>query len=1061
MKIVSPFMLVCSLITLASTQKSQAQCSPGYVQIIVHIIPDDYPNETSWDLKDAANTIVASGTTNNDTLCYPTGDILHFTIYDSYGDGMCCGYGDGSYNVYIDGLLIASGGKFTFDQTTYFNFPPGHITAKLLTAYQQLMNHCNNITLLSPAQLNALADSIHQYHFYLADTLPVISAAFDLIDCYETTAGPMFLNMATTGGYPNTPGALDGLEYDRAIFTIQQELFEALYTKDKIAEYRSYIQGRKYLTSDYFPGACPTPVDSAQVYTATVNASMPTHWGKRTAWSSTPARRPTGYYLAAGSIGSVKVPASMVNKGFRILVGAHSYDHSIRNNVRRFFRVTNTFPITDTITEIANPFGGGIYILTPYEADLGIVEVQLTNVVPAPFFSAKTFSQTSLQEWKDEQRHHLAPWADFESDKYMMQVPTSWIYNYDDPVTLMQDWDDRMDVVSNMLGYPLIRNNTILYLQVDVDIMYGFYGIGNPQINNTYNPLQPENGNKNHWFLRPGDSFWETEFHEMGHAQLFSKFPGETEAAVNVPAAAIYNRLYGMDIDTALGESFGNNPQITRDQAALNWMVTPNFRAGNPMDISNTTKDEVRYQQRGYAKYIEMAALFGWELIDSFYKQENLDFINQVPADSLDEVDSRILRFSRIAGADLRPLIHFWGVHPADSATLRMLISADNLEPSKLICDRLTHYQSIIPLDNAEFTQHANAFFGGSVPAGGDPDYGSGWYNVWLPLYDETHGTQALQAMQDIIDLYFPEGCPTIEPIPVVTVESPTICAGDSVTLMVSGASTYRWSNGATGSSITVSPTTTTTYTVTGKTAGYVSDTVFVIVTVQPLPDLIVNSPSICEGQSATLIASGADTYAWSNGAIGDSIEVSPKSDTSYTVTGTSLGCSATTETMVSVYDLPVLDLGSDIDLLPGQDTILNAAGADLSYLWSTGEVTAAILINAAGTYIVTVTNSAGCTATDTVVVTIITSVADMGETYTIKASPNPANDFIDILCTGASMSDVQIIDSPGKVRMSEKVLAYDGTSHRMSLTSLSPGIYFIRITIAAGYVKIIPFIKQ
>ncbi|MBP9135124.1 MAG: T9SS type A sorting domain-containing protein, partial [Saprospiraceae bacterium] len=100
-------------------------------------------------------------------------------------------------------------------------------------------------------------------------------------------------------------------------------------------------------------------------------------------------------------------------------------------------------------------------------------------------------------------------------------------------------------------------------------------------------------------------------------------------------------------------------------------------------------------------------------------------------------------------------------------------------------------------------------------------------------------------------------------------------------------------------------------------------------------------------------------------------------------------------------------------------------------------------------------------TATDTVVVTIITSVADMGETYTIKASPNPAHDFIDILCTGASMTAVQIIDSPGKVRMSEKVLAYDGASHRMSLTNLSPGMYFIRITIAAGFVKIIPFIKQ
>ncbi len=971
--------------------------------------------------------------------------------------------------------LYGQSGTITFDNAT-FGDPIGGVVksgyykivtgdpqsiTRLSWAIQSLLNHLNNTNPLTPAQINSVADTIQEHIFVIGDTLSLVLEAFELIDYYESNRGAMFLNDDTQGGFPNAFGASDGYEEARAVFKIQQGIHDYIYTPANVIRYLTVLEGRKFQTADFFPGACPDPDDSAATYSVQINGSMPTEYGLRTAWSSTPARRPTGYYLAPGSIGSIKVPAAMVDQGFKILVGAHTFQRTGNNPVRRFFRVTNTFPITDTITQIANPFGGGIYFITPYEADLGIVEVQLTNVVPAPFFSAKTFSQTSLQEWKDEQRHHPAPWADFESDKYMMQVPTSWIYNYADPVTLMQDWDNRMDVVSTLLGYPVMRNHAILYLQVDTDIMYPFYGIGNPQINNTYNPLQAENGNKNHWFLRPGDTFWETEFHEMGHAQLFSKFPGETEAAVNVPAAAIFNRLYGMDIDTALGRSFGNNPQITRDQAALNWMVTPNFRAGNPMNISNTTKDEVRYQQRGYAKYIEMAALFGWELIDSFYKQEQLDFINQVPGDGFTEADSRILRFSKIAGADLRPLIHFWGLHPRDTAALRLRIAAENLQPSKLICDRLTHYQSIIPLDNAQFAEHANAFFGGSVPPGGDPDYGSGWYNVWLPLYNETHGVEAVQAMQDIIDLYFPEGCPTIEPIPVVTVDSPTICAGDSVTLIASGASTYRWSNGAAGSSITVSPGVTTTYSVTGKAAGYVSDTVFVIVTVNPLPDVQVNMPSVCRGQTVTLAASGADTYVWSTGATGDSIQISPMSDTIYFVTGTTLGCSTTVETFVIVDELPLVDLGSDIILTTGQDTFLHAGGKDLIYLWSTGEVTASILVTSAGTYAVTVTNLAGCTAIDSVAVTIITSVTDPDETYTVTSSPNPTHDFIDIICTGASISAVQLIDSPGKIYISEKVLVLDGAPYRIPLSGLPSGMYFVRITTANGFTKLIPVVKN
>ncbi len=1137
----------------------------------------------------------------------------------------------------------------------YYKLANGTESSSVLSATMlQLKNHIKGSILMTPGALNTAADVIQQNIFVIADNDSIVLAAFDLVDCYEKLKGPIFINTATKGGFPNAFGATDGYELVRAVFLIQQGILDYIYQPDNIKKYKTILDGRKFLSATHFPGSCPKPIDSLATYNAKINGSMPKEYGLRTAFSSTPARRPTGYYLSPGSIGAVKVPASMVGKGFKILVGAHTFERTGNNPCRRFFRVTNTFPIVDTLTEIANPFGGGIYIITPYLANEGIVDIQLTNVVPAPSFSYKSFDKTSLQNWLEIQRKNPAPWADFESDKYMMQVPTSWIYNYADPVTLMADWDNRMDEVSKLLGYPALRNNTILYLQIDVDIMFGAYGIGNPQINNTYNPADMENGNKNHWFLKPGVEFWETEFHEMGHAQLFSKFPGETEAAVNLLAAAIYNRLYNVDIDRALGESFNNAPQITRDQAAMNWMVTPNFRAGNPMDISNTTKDEVRYQQRGYAKYVEIAALFGWEAIDSFYNKEQLDFINQVPGDGLSEVDSRILRFSKTTGVDVRPLIHFWGVQPKDRNALKAKIQAEGLKPSKLICDRLTYYKSILPANNAQFVTHAKTFFGGSVPVGGNPDYGSGWYNVWLPQYNTSHGSAGKNAVQNIIDNYFPGGCPTTIELPLVKVNSDTLCSGQSVTLTASGAMYYKWSNGSTEKSITVSPAETTTFTVAGKTAGYsasaigivtvnpipvvhvdsasickgdtlnlivsgaesyqwntgdnndtlsvsptqttqynvigsskgctsdtvftqvrvkpvpsvkvdnknicagdsatlivsgaegyywsngaltdtivvnptdtkmynvvgisdgcVSDSVTALVLVRPVPEIKVNSASICFGQQATLVATGASNFEWSNGATADTIVVNPADTTTYAVIGISNGCTSDTlyaqvivkpipdivvdsasiclgdtvilnasgaqnfiwsngtigsgivvtptitttytvigitegcntskKATVTVNPLPIVNLGNDTILVQGKSLLLYATGIGLNYKWSTGATTPTILVKAAGSYSVIVENKAGCIAKDTIEVKIISSLAEIEKDKAITVAPNPCHDFITI-SSKAEMHSIQIIDMLGKELFNFDGLSNDKYRKMVDLSHLPAGTYYVKI---------------
>jgi Peptidase M60, enhancin and enhancin-like/N-terminal domain of M60-like peptidases len=489
--------------------------------------------------------------------------------------------------------------------------------------------------------------------------------------------------------------------------------------------------------------------------------------GIATAWSTTPALRPTGYYLAAGDVATVTVPSSMVDKGFTIRVGAHKQDKNGSNPVRRFFRISKTYPITSTSTEIANPFGGGIYINVPYLADAGIVNVQIKNAVPAPFFSSTAHNTTTLAQWVNIQSKNPAPWADFESDKFMMQVPSSFINKYADPVTLMQDWDRRLDAVSQLIGQPLVRNNTILYIQPDTDIMFSGFGIGYPAINNAYNPNDATDGNNKSWFLTPGlNGFWDTEFHELGHAQLFSNFPGEGEAAVNLLAAAVLSKTYGLDIDLAFGKSFFNQPHINREQAAINWMVTPNFRAGKAMDISNTTKDEVRYQHRGWGKYVEIAALFGWGAIEQFYKEENRVAALAVPpaSDGLAGVDSRIFRMSKAAGVDLTALIHFWGVQPVDAVKLKAQMTAANLSPSNLIYDRLMKYKSIIPMDNAAFKTHAGVFLNKTptaITAGQSPDYGEGWYFVWLGKYADAEGQAAKATVEAILAKYFPQGRPS------------------------------------------------------------------------------------------------------------------------------------------------------------------------------------------------------------------------------------------------------------------------------------------------------------
>jgi gliding motility-associated-like protein len=219
-------------------------------------------------------------------------------------------------------------------------------------------------------------------------------------------------------------------------------------------------------------------------------------------------------------------------------------------------------------------------------------------------------------------------------------------------------------------------------------------------------------------------------------------------------------------------------------------------------------------------------------------------------------------------------------------------------------------------------------------------------------------------------------GTVTVSPLPLTTVNSPTICAGQTATLTAAGATTYAWSTGATTNPISVTPVTTTSYTVTGTSLGCTS-TAIATVTVNPLPVTTVNSLTICAGATATLTAAGATTYAWSIGASTNPISVTPATTTSYTVTGTSLGCTSTAIATVTVNPLPITIVNSPT-ICPASTANLVAGGAT-TYTWTaganpTGVSTAAAFPATTISYTVTGT-SLGCTSTAVATVTVASAL--------------------------------------------------------------------------------------
>ncbi|MBI5541741.1 MAG: PKD domain-containing protein [Bacteroidia bacterium] len=300
-------------------------------------------------------------------------------------------------------------------------------------------------------------------------------------------------------------------------------------------------------------------------------------------------------------------------------------------------------------------------------------------------------------------------------------------------------------------------------------------------------------------------------------------------------------------------------------------------------------------------------------------------------------------------------------------------------------------------------------------------------------------------------------GCSNTDQVVVIVNSLPVVsagidqevCAGTTVTLSGSGATTYTWDNGVTDGIAFIPLAGSITYNVTGTLNGC-SNTDQVVVTVNSLP--VVNAgldQTVCVGTSVTLSGSGATSYTWDNG-ITDGVSFIPSAGTlNYTVTGTINGCSANDVVTITVNEVENYSV-SVIDPIASVTSLLNA-----TYQWIDcdngnanipGETNTDFSPMVNGNYAVVV-NQNGCSSTSSCVQITVTGISENMDYGLISIYPNPSHGIINIAFE-KEMNEVDfVIENVIGQRVFERKSSQTmGSVMTIDLSAYSKGLYFINI---------------
>lgn len=378
--------------------------------------------------------------------------------------------------------------------------------------------------------------------------------------------------------------------------------------------------------ADVFPGAVPEEIPR-------VNKAFKTDNEIRE-WQG------TGLYAPPGEIIRVHVSTAGVGTGYRIRIGAHT-DNLIegrkKNCWKRFPAVVREFSVGDSTVEIANPFGGPIYVEAPAPPRRSKISssdqprvpryarFEFVGVVEMPFYE---LGDTKPQEW-EHLRHAPAPWAEIAGKRFIATIPSAVARGLKTPKPLVEFWDKTVEALDKLTGTKPRKSRERVVFDADC---VEFFAHGGDVI---VLPLELASAFADMEKIRK-DGFWPLFFYlARNRVRDAWSLNGNKDAPAALLALAC--------METATGKK----PSALFDVPALH-----SFALTHPADAGTA---EI------IGSFLAPAEAFGWNVL-----AKALDVYNNAkkpPADTeLEKAETFVTAWSRAAKSNLGPYFAHFGI---------------------------------------------------------------------------------------------------------------------------------------------------------------------------------------------------------------------------------------------------------------------------------------------------------------------------------------------------------------------------------------------------------------
>ena len=377
-----------------------------------------------------------------------------------------------------------------------------------------------------------------------------------------------------------------------------------------------------------FPGLAANNAPR-ETRTVTINGDVP-------GWAS------TGLWVNAGERVTVTIPGELKDKGLLVRVGSHSDKLWNLPTWKRHPDITRAFPVKGVETKARNEFGGLVYIVVPQSAKLGTFQATIAGCVRAPRF---VLGETSVEYWRATERKQPGPWAELETGKVVLTVPSSAIRSLEDPDELLRQWDRALDCYAE-LGRRKLADRPQRVV-CDVQISAGYMHSGYPimmhmdQPDNLVSIHKQAKGAPNNW------GFW----HELGHNHQVPDwtFVGTTEVTCNLFSMYVLNTLYDVPVkETFKYDATRMSKYFADGSKFAEWRAEP-FLA--------------------LMMYAQLADGLGWEALQSALGAYATLTAAERPKNDDQKRDQWLVRLSQASGRNLGPFFRKWGV-PVSQAAL-------------------------------------------------------------------------------------------------------------------------------------------------------------------------------------------------------------------------------------------------------------------------------------------------------------------------------------------------------------------------------------------------------